>query len=171
MLKSSHFANPSYFLVSVSTRKNLELCIEHSVAGFPSSQGGAWTFCEIAQGDLISFLYGAKAHNLYRVKTKEAIRDAQALPPAWEFLKSRKPGKTYFFPYRLGLDQIRSFDESLVRAEFAYVAENLLLRGGYKKTHFQADQTTLQSVSQIGAPSQNRIATLETGSYTTFDRR
>jgi len=162
---------PSYFLVSVSTRKNLNLCIEHSLAGFPSSQGGAWTFCEITQGDLISFLYGAKAYNLYRVKTKEAIREAQVLPPPWELLKSRKPGKTYFFPYRLGLEQIRSFDESLVRAEFAYVAENLLLRGGYKKTHFQADQTTLQSVSQIGALTQGRGPSLETGSYTTFDLR
>jgi hypothetical protein len=39
----------------------------------------------------------------------------------------------------------------LVRPEFAYVAENLLLRGGYRKTHFQADQTTLQAVSQMGS--------------------
>ena len=33
--------------------------------------------------------------------------------------------------------------------KFTYVAENLLLRGGCRKTHFQADQTTLQSVSQM----------------------
>jgi hypothetical protein len=45
---------------------------------------------------------------------------------------------------------VREFDEPLVRSEFAYVAENLLLRAGYRKTHFQADQTTLQSVSQMG---------------------
>lgn len=40
-----------------------------------------------------------------------------------------------------------------MRHEFAYVAENLLLRGGYWRTHFQADQTTLQSVSQMGSAS------------------
>jgi len=48
------------------------------------------------------------------------------------------------------LQPVRIFVESLVRSEFAYVAETLLLRGGYRKTHFQADQTTLQSVSQMG---------------------
>jgi hypothetical protein len=162
---------PSFFLISVSTRKNLELCIKYALAGFPSGQGGAWTFCEIREGDLISFLYGARAHNLYRVKTKVAVRDAQAIPPSWEPLKSRKPGKTYFFPYRLQLEQLRSFDESLVRAEFAYVAENLLLRGGYRKTHFQADQTTLQSVSQIGAPAEPRNDNLDVGPYPSFNPR
>jgi hypothetical protein len=59
-------------------------------------------------------------------------------------------GKTYYFPFRLNLEPIREFEEAMVRPEFAFVAENLLLRGGYRKTHFQADQTTLQSVSQMG---------------------
>ncbi|MCX8022547.1 MAG: endonuclease NucS [Syntrophorhabdaceae bacterium] len=59
-------------------------------------------------------------------------------------------GRTYYFPFRLYLKPLREFAEPMVRAEFAYVAENLLLRGGYRKTHFQADQTTLQSVSQMG---------------------
>jgi hypothetical protein len=58
---------PSYFLISVSTRENLELCIKHGLAGFPSGESGAWTFCEIQQGDFVSFLYGARAHNLYLV--------------------------------------------------------------------------------------------------------
>jgi len=44
-----------------------------------------------------------------------------------------------------------------VRYEFTYVAENLLLRGGYRKTHFQADQTTLQNVSSMGKMT-NRIS-------------
>lgn len=169
MPANSQAHEPSYFLVSVSTRKNLELCIEHALAGFPSSQGGAWTFSEIGEGDLISFLYGAKAHNLYRVKAKEAISEAKDRPPAWEFLKSRTAGRIYFFPYRLVLEQVRSFEESLVRAEFAYVAENLLLRGGYKKSHFQADQTTLQSVSQIGVPTPPKTVTGEPASNSTFD--
>jgi len=58
---------PSYFLISVSTRENLELCIRYGLAGFPSGQSGAWTFCEIETGDFVSFLYGARAYNLYRV--------------------------------------------------------------------------------------------------------
>src|SRR6266478_3843774 len=140
---------PSYFLISVSTRENLEICIKHALAGFPGGENGAWTFCEIEEGDLVSFLYGARAHNLYRVRKREAIRDAATLGP-WEPLTFRETGKTYSFPFRLHLQPIRVFNELLVRAEFAYVAENLLLRGGYSKTHFQADQTTLQAVSQMG---------------------
>jgi hypothetical protein len=58
------------------------------------------------------------------------------------------------------LRPIRVLEEQLVRTEFAYVAENLLLRGGYRKTHFQADQTTLQAVSQMGRLS-NNCETLE----------
>jgi hypothetical protein len=158
---------PSYFLVSVSTRENLELCILHGLAGFPSGENGAWTFCEIAEGDFISFLYGARAHNLYEVSKREALRDALSLPP-WKPLTFRETGKTYSFPYRLYLRPIRIFNELLVRAEFAYVAENLLLRGGYSKTHFQADQTTLQSVSEMGTLADGSVATLPMPEYTTF---
>ncbi|MBI3742852.1 MAG: hypothetical protein HY261_01000 [Chloroflexi bacterium] len=81
---------------------------------------------------------------------KFALDNAQHLPP-WPSVTFRQSGKTYYFPFRLKLTLIRHFQESLVRPEFAYVAENLLLRGGYGKTHFQADQTTLQSASQMGA--------------------
>ena len=38
----------------------------------------------------------------------------------------------------------------MIRPEFAYVAENLLLRGGYRKTHFQADMVTFYNVSNMG---------------------
>jgi len=162
--------NPSYFLISVSTRENLELCISHALAGFPSGESGAWTFCEIAEGDLVSFLYGARAHNLYRVTKREAIRDAQHFGP-WPPLTFRETRRTYYFPFRLRLEPIRSFSESLVRAEFAYVAENLLLRGGYSKTHFQADQTTLQSASQLGELMEGQPAPLAMGEYATFDPR
>jgi len=139
----------AYFFVSVSSRKNLELCIKYALAGFTNSVNGVWTFSEIQEGDFISFLYGAKAHNLYRVERKEAIKDAQDLPP-WDPVTFKMSGITYYFPFRLHLAPIRKLNESLVRTEFAYVAENLLLRGGYRKTHFQADQTTLQSASQLG---------------------
>ena len=166
----SQSLKPSYFLISVSTRINLETCIKYALAGFPSGESGAWTFSEIQEGDFVSFLYGARAYNLYRVRKREAICDAQTLPP-WEPLHFRETGRTYYFPFRLQLEPIRSFSESLVRAEFAYVAENLLLRGGYSKTHFQADQTTLQSVSQMGAPADGTVAILNLSSYKTFEPR
>lgn len=141
--------NPSYFLVSVSTRENLDLCMRYAQAGFPSTENGAWTYCEIANGDFVSFLYGAKAYNLYEVARREAISDAENAPP-WRPLRFGDKPKTYSFPFRLSLEPRRIFTESLVRPEFSYVAENLLLRGGYRKTHFQADQTTLQAVSEMG---------------------
>lgn len=71
----------AYFLISVSNRKNLELCENYALAGFTNSINGLWAFLEIQEGDFISFLYGAKAHNLYRVEEKEAIKDALDLPP------------------------------------------------------------------------------------------
>jgi hypothetical protein len=157
----------SYFFVSVSNRKNLELCVNYALAGFTNSINGLWTFSEIQERDFISFLYGAKAHNLYRVERKEAIRDAQDLPP-WDSVTFKMSGLTYYFPFRLHLLPIRKLNESLVRAEFAYVAENLLLRGGYRKTHFQADQTTLQSASQIGELHKEKIAVLDIKEYETF---
>jgi len=157
----------AYFLVSVSNRKNLELCENYALAGFTNSISGLWTFSEIQEGDFISFLYGAKAHNLYRVEEKEAIRDAQDLPP-WDSITFKMSGMTYYFPFRLHLSPIRKLSESLVRAEFAYVAENLLLRGGYRKTHFQADQTTLQSASQLGELFEDKIAKLDVNKYETF---
>ena len=104
---------------------------------------------EIQEGDFVSFLYGARVFNLYKVMRKEAIKEANRIPP-WPSVTFRMSGKTYYFPFRLYLNPLREFAEPMVRAEFAYVAENLLLRGGYRKTHFQGDQTTLQSVSQMG---------------------
>src|ERR1700676_67018 len=162
--------NPSYFLISVSTRENLEICIKHALAGFPSGESGAWTFCEIAEGDLVSFLYGARAHNLYRVTKREAIRNAQHIGP-WPPLTFRETGRTYYFPFRLVLEPIRTFSESLVRTEFAYVAENLLLRGGYSKTHFQADQSSLQSASQLGELMEGQPTALAWGEYAIFEPR
>lgn len=158
---------PSYFLISVSTRENLNLCIEYGLAGFPSGENGAWTFCEIEEGDLVSFLYGARAHNLYRVTKRDAFRNAELLPP-WKLLTFQETGKTYSFPFRLQLEPVRAFSEALVRTEFAYVAENLLLRGGYSKTHFQADQTTLQSASQMGTPEVQRPKVLAVGELNNF---
>jgi hypothetical protein len=162
--------SPSYFLIAVSTRTNLELCVQHELAGFTSSQSGLWTYCEVRDGDFVSFLYGARIRNLYQVASREAIRNASGLPP-WPDITFNKSGKTYSFPYRLHLRAIRWLDESLVRSEFAYVAENLLLRAGYAKTHFQADQTTLQAVSQIGEVRDLRASPLAMPPYETFEPR
>lgn len=160
-------SNPSYFLISVSTRENLEKCRRYALAGFMDNISGVWTFSEIRVGDFVSFLYGAKAHNLYKVKDKEAIESAEKLLP-WKPITFRESGITYHFPFRLYLAQVRQFEESLVRAEFTYVAENLLLRGGYRKTHFQADQTTLQNVSQMGSIFEGEVEELEMPRYTIF---
>ena len=138
----------AYFLLSVSNRQNLELCIKHALAGFTNSINGLWTFTEVNPGDHISFLYGARVFNLYQVVEKVAFKDAEALPP-WPSVTFQS-GRTYYFPFRLRLKPLRKLDEPMVRPEFAYVAENLLLRGGYRRTHFQADRVTLYAVSQMG---------------------
>src|SRR6266849_6668963 len=165
---ASSTERPSYFLISVSTRENLELCVKHGLAGFPSGESGAWTFCEIQQGDFVSFLYGARAHNLYKVAKRAAMVAADRMPP-WKPLTFKESGKTYSFPFRLQLEPIRTFIEPIVRTEFFYVAENLLLRGGYRKTHFQADQTTLQSVSQMGTLFEGSLEQLLLPEYSTFE--
>jgi hypothetical protein len=141
----------------------LELCKKYALAGFTDSINGAWTFCDIKENDFISFLYAAKAHNLYKVEKKVALQNAENLPP-WKPVTFKISRKTYYFPFRLHLRLVRKFEEPLIRAEFAYVAENLLLRGGYRKTHFQADQTTLQNVSQMGEKSAEDIEKLEMSS-------
>ncbi len=154
---------PNYFLVSVSNRENLNLCVSHALAGFTNSINGLWTFYEINEGDYISFLYAARAHNLYQVIKKEVINNADKISP-WKSVTFKMSGKTYYFPFRLKLKPIREFNEPLVRNEFSYVAENLLLRGGYRKTHFQADQTTLQNVSQMGKIYKKEIENFDSGS-------
>jgi hypothetical protein len=123
---------------------------------------------EIQEADFVSFLYGARVFNLYKVIRKEAMKKADRLPP-WPSVTFRMSGKTYYFPFRLYLNPLREFVEPMVRPEFAYVAENLLLRGGYRKTHFQADQTTLQSVSQMGEIHNEPTESLRINNYEVFD--
>lgn len=159
----------NYFLVSVSSRENLDLCKKYTLAGFTDSINGVWTYCEIEEGDFISFLYAAKAHNLYRVEKKVAFQNAQNLPP-WKPITFKISRRTYYFPFRLHLRPVREFEESLIRTEFAYIAENLLLRGGYRKTHFQADQTTLQNVSQMGGKVSETLENPEFSSLTFVPR-
>lgn len=158
----------AYFLVSVSNKTNLDLCIKYALGGFTNSINGLWTFVEIQEGDFISFLYGARVFNLYKVTRKEAMKNADRLPP-WPSVTFKMSGKTYYFPFRLYLNPIREFIEPMVRPEFAYVAENLLLRGGYRKTHFQGDQTTLQSVSQMGHIHSEPTENLTIDSYELFN--
>lgn len=151
----------------MSNRQNLELCLNYGLAGFTSSASGLWTFLDIQEGDFVSFLYGARVYNLYEVTRKVAYKNAERLPP-WPPVKFQPSGLSYYFPFRLELNPVRTLEEPLVRAEFAYVAENLLLRGGYRKTHFQADQTTLQAVSEMGRPFAGRVDKLSAGSAETM---
>jgi hypothetical protein len=101
------------------------------------------------------------------VAKKEAIRNAEKLPP-WPPIILKMYGRKYYFPFRLTLDPVRKMEEPLVRPEFFYVAENLLLRGGYRKTHFQADQTTLQNSSQMGTLWITEVQRLELRDYSIF---
>jgi len=152
--------SPNYFLISVSNRKNLELCMKYALAGFTNSINGLWTYLDIEEGDYISFLYGARVRNLYKVIKKAAYKNAENLPP-WPPVTFRMSGNTYYFPFRLFLKQEREFDEPMVRPEFSYVAENLLLRGGYRKTHFQADTITFYNVSEMGKPFNGKADLLD----------
>jgi len=155
-----HKSDPNYFLVSVSNRINLDLCIKYGLAGFTNSINGLWTFLDIEEGDYISFLYGARVNNLYKVIKKVAYKNAENLPP-WPPVTFSMSGKTYYFPFRLYLQQERVLDEPMIRPEFAYVAENLLLRGGYRRTHFQADLLTFYNVSNMGEPFNQTLETLK----------
>ena len=159
---------PNYYFIAVSTKENLDLCIKYSLAGFTNSKNGVWVFIDIKEGDFISFVYGARAYNLYKVAKKIAIENAENLPP-WTNITFKESGKTYYFPFRFELNLIREFNEPIVRYEFAYIAENLLLRGGYAKTHFQADQTTLQNVSSMGKKFEGNVERIKYASITPFN--
>jgi len=159
----------SYFLVAVSNRFNLNTCLKYGLAGFTNSISGVWAYCDIGVGDFVSFLYGARVFNLYRVQAKTAILDAERMPP-WPSIRFRS-GRVYHFPFRLQLEPLREFCEPLVRAEFSYIAENLLLRGGYRKTHFQSDHTTLQVASQLGRPWRGHVCLLQMPPHDTFEPR
>ena len=86
----------------------------------------------------------------------------------WKPIYFKESGRTCSFPFRLNLKLSREFVEPLARPEFMYVAENLLQRGGYWKSHFQADQTTLQNVSHMGKIFTGRTEALQMPSYETF---
>jgi len=98
---------------------------------------------------LYFFSLWSKSKKLYKVVKKVAYKNAENLPP-WPPVTFKMSGNTYHFPFRFYLKQERILDEPMIRLEFAYVAENLLLRGGYRKTHFQADIVTFYNVSNMG---------------------
>lgn len=156
-----------YFFAAVSIRKNLEICKKFALAGFPETENGVWAFVDIDVGDFISFLYGGRAHNLYKVVKKEALENAENMPPSWEPILTKK-GRKIFFPYRLYLQLVREFSESLARTEFSYIAENLIRRGGIRKSHFQADHVTLSYVSGIEKAGGMKPEVLSMPRYTTF---
>ncbi len=140
-----------YYLLAVSRWDYLQTCINYGWAGFTNSTRGFWAYVDIEVGDYVSFLYGARIINLYEVVEKVAYRNAENLPP-WPVIRFKDSRKTYYFPFRLKLRKLREVNEPMIRPEFFYVAENLLLRGGYWKTHFQSDRLSLNIVSQRGRP-------------------
>lgn len=121
---------------------------------FPDTKNGVWAYVDINIDDFISFLYGGRAHGLYKVIKKEVLKNPKLLT-FWKPIITKKG--VIYFPYLLHLKPVRELDEPLARPEFIYITENLLRRGGIKKSHFQADQTTLQNVSQMGKyPGESR---------------
>jgi len=76
--------------------------MKYALAGFSNSSTGIWAYLDIREGDYISFLYGARAFNLYKVMKKEAILEFMDAPP-WPPRTFRQSGKTYHYPFRLYL--------------------------------------------------------------------
>lgn len=142
------YQESSYFHIAVSNRTNLDLCREHGVAGFPATENGDWAFADISVGDYVSFIFGARIFDLYRVTGKTAIENPEEVPPSWNPLEF--DSQPIRFPFRLQLNRLRDFEEPFVRQPFRYVENELFRRGGYQKTHFQADRQTLQNVSKLG---------------------
>lgn len=124
--------------------------MEYGMAGFPDTLNGAWAYEELEEGDFVTFLYSATAHNLYRIADKAVLENPADISPSWNPLDFGN-GKRYF-PFRIQLEPVREFRESLVKLEYQYVAENLMMRGGYRKSHFEADNATLSNLSQVGEP-------------------
>lgn len=135
------------FLISISTPKNLDLCINYSLDGLTYSVIGLYTFVDVQKEGFVPSCYGAKAHNINIVKKKDAVRNAE-LVPSWQSIIFQQPRITYYFPFYMRLQPIRKFEESLVRTESAYAAESLPLRGVHHKIYFQIDQTTVQGLWQ-----------------------
>jgi hypothetical protein len=123
------------------------------MAGFPDTIKGAWAFFDIEEGDFISFLHGGHIINLYKVTAKVAYENAEELGP-WRPIK--KNNKEYYFPFRLYLEQIREINEPLINPILGYLTEDFFTRGGFKKTHFQADHITFYNISQKGVISKNK---------------
>ena len=147
---------PNFFLVSVSNLCNLQLCMNFNLAGFPHTASGFWTYLEIEEGDFVSFLFGAQLWNLYTVERKIAVQGSDDSPP-WIPVGRNK----VYFPFRLKLKPIRHIRENLIRNEFSSVAEGLMPRTGYRKTHFQGDQATLETVRQMGQSYDGDVAAWE----------
>ncbi|WP_423792216.1 hypothetical protein ACPB8Q_05670 [Methanocaldococcus indicus] len=75
---------PNYYLIALSNKENLEICKKELMAGFPNSKNGFWAYLEINEGDYVSFLYGAKIHNLYKVSKKITYKNKEDSEKPWK---------------------------------------------------------------------------------------
>lgn len=153
---------PDYFFAALSFRSHLDKCRELSLAGFPTSSTGSWAFVDIAVGDRLSFIFGARAIDLFEVVGKAAVALGTADNP-WAGLEKQVDPAKETYPFRLRLRRLRKFDLGIAQKEFAYIANNLMRRGGYRKSHFQADQSTLSFVATVGEPCHDEV--IDTSSY------
>jgi hypothetical protein len=142
-----------YFIVVLSNKRNLDLCRDKKIAGFPETNNGQWAFLDIDVGDYISFYYNGRIWDLYEVDSKfipdqylkKLARGDKDLDP--EPLNDGKNwcsiegGTQYiYFPFRLELKKKveTEFDSNIVfKNGFERLGINLVPRVSLKKTHFQ----------------------------------
>ena len=142
-----------YFVVVLSSERNLQLCRINSIAGFPETNNGQWAFLDIDIGNYLSFYFNGRIWDLYEVTsktipeewhTKLALGQDRMDPivlsdgEKWDAIGSGN--KFIYFPFRLRLKKIRdtSYDTNIVfKPGFERLGINLIPRVGLRKTHFQ----------------------------------
>lgn len=142
-----------YFIVVLSTQRNLNLCRQNSIAGFPETDNGQWAFLDINIGDYISFYFNGRVYDLYEVTEKQVpnrwrnklAKGNEHLDPEtltngekWDSIKTNE--NFIYFPFRLKLNKIveTHYDSNIVfKSGFERLGINLVPRVSLKKTHFQ----------------------------------
>lgn len=151
--KNRNKLKSKYFIIVLSTKRNLDLCRKNSIAGFPETDNGQWAFLDIDVGDYISFYFNGRVWDLYEVVDKiipnqwltKLARGNEELDPEplnddekWDSIKTKN--QFIYFPFRLKLKKIvgTSYDSNIVfKSGFERLGINLVPRVSLKKTHFQ----------------------------------
>ena len=149
-----------YFIVVLSNQKNLDLCRQNSIAGFPETDNGQWAYLDIDIGDYISFYFNGRIWDLYEVVEKiipnrwqnELAKGNEQLDPEtltngekWDSIRTNE--SCIYFPFRLKLKNLveTHYDANIVfKSGFERLGINLVPRVSLKKTHFQLSITDIK---------------------------